>query len=331
MIRPIADKVLSGGEVTPHEAAALAGVCGPDVHDLLYWANRIRERFCGDEIHLCSIVNARSGACPEDCIFCAQSARHSANVPAFPMLAPEQIVSAGRDAARRGAVCVGIVTSGPDPGSERDLQTVCEAAAELSATGAINVCTSLGHLTVDQARRLAVAGVQRIHHNVETSRRFFPSICTTHGYEDRVRTVRAAKAAGLEVCSGGIFGLGESWTDRVEMALELRELDVCSVPINFLNPIPGTPCEHNELLAPLDCLKIIALFRFVLPRKLIKTAGGRERNLRDLQSWMYYAGANGTMTGNYLTTAGRAPEEDLQMIADLGLRPQRHSGRRTSK
>jgi biotin synthase len=241
------------------------------------------------------------------------------------MAATEEIVSSGRDAAARGAGCFGIVTSGPDPGGDADLDAVCGAARELSKH--LDVCASLGRLTAGQVKRLADAGVRRIHHNLETARSFFSRVCTTHSYDDRIETVRAVTSAGVEACCGGLMGLGETWRQRVELALELRELGVGSVPINFLNPIPGTPCERAEPITPLDALKIIALFRFVLPRAAIKTAGGRERTLRDLQAWMFYAGANSTMIGNYLTTPGRPPEEDLRLIADLGLRVARRPER----
>ena len=318
-ITAIAAKILDGGEATAQDARALAAVEGRGIYDLLYWANRIRERFCGDRIHLCSIVNARSGACSEDCIFCSQSAMHSTDVPVHAMIDKDEIVSAGTDAASQGAHHFGIVTSGPGPGGDENLTSLCFAAQELTGQGEVSVCVSLGSLTPGQVAKLAAAGVKRIHHNVETSRAFFPKICTTHSYDDRIETVRAVKAAGLDICCGGILGLGEGWQDRIDLALELRELGVDSVPVNFLNPVAGTPCEKNEPIRAMDCLKIIALFRFILPDKTIKAAGGRERNLRSLQSWMFYAGANGTLIGNYLTTMGRPAEEDVLMIEDLGL------------
>jgi biotin synthase len=178
---------------------------------------------------------------------------------------------------------------------------------------------SLGTLTAEQARRLAAAGVRNYNHNLETSRRFFPQVVSTHGYDERIATVKAAHAAGMRVCCGGIIGLGESLADRVELALTLRELPVESVPLNFLNPIPGTPFEHNPPLAPLEALQTVAMFRFVLPERQIKIAGGRESCLRDLQSWMFYAGADSCMVGNYLTTRGRDLAADMRMLADLDL------------
>ena len=302
-IARIAGRVLGGADASPDDAQMLAEAVGPDLFDMLYWANSIREQTCHNEIHVCSIVNARSGACPEDCIFCSQSVHHQTDAPVYPMIPAGQIVVASREAADRGAGHFGIVTSGTDPGG--DLAAVCNAAREIANAGGPAVCVSIGRLSPDDARKLRDAGVRRVHHNLETS---------------RLETVRAVKAAGLQICCGALFGLGESWQDRIDVALELRGLDVDSVPINFLNPYPGTPCEGRDPIAPMDCLKIIALFRFLMPHKQIKVAGGRERNLRELQAWMYYAGASGTLIGNYLTTLGRPPEEDLQLIADLGLK-----------
>lgn len=318
-ISRIAQIALDGGDVGRDDAVVLAEASGADVYDVLYWANRIRERYCGDEIHLCSVVNARSGACSEDCGFCAQSAHCEADTDVYPMMSAERIKAAAREAEGFSANNFGIVTSGCDPGSTGDFDTIREVVESL-ARGDMKVCASLGRLTVEEAIELKAAGIRRLHHNLETSRAFFPNVCTTHTYDDRVETIKAVKAAGLRVCSGGIMGLGEGWSDRIDMALDLRELDVDSIPVNFLNPVVGTAFEHNEPLPPMECLKIIALYRFILPTKLIKTAGGRERNLRDMQSWMYYAGANGTLIGNYLTTIGRSPEDDLRLIADLGLR-----------
>ena len=219
-----------------------------------------------------------------------------------------------------GADRFGIVTSGESAcRNQRDFEAICAAAKEIQASGCVNACVSIGKLAPGDVEKLGAAGVRRIHHNLETSGRFFPEICTTHSHADRVDTVRNVKAAGIETCCGGIFGLGETWEDRVDMALELRGLGVDSVPINFLNPVPGTPLGGRPLLPPTEALRIIALYRFLLPDKEIKVCGGREMTLRDLQSWMFRAGASGTMIGDYLTTKGRSPADDLRMIADLGL------------
>ena len=313
--------VLAGRALDARDAAQLVAQSESDPYDLLHSANRVRQHFRGNEVRLCSIINARSGACSEDCTFCAQSARHKTGVAVYPLAGTEKIVAAGKACAEAGAFCFGIVTSGRGPGVERDLESIRGAIAQLKG---VESCASLGTLTPQMAAALKAAGLRRYNHNLETARSFFPSICTTHTYDDRVATVRVAKAAGLQACCGGIFGLGEGWQHRIEMALDLRELDADTIPINFLNPIPGTKLESRLPLPPMEALRIIALYRFLLPEKDIKTSGGRERCLGDLQSWMFYAGANGTLIGNYLTTVGRPAEQDLQMIRALGLVP--HAG-----
>jgi len=323
----MADDVLSGAPVGRGEALWLAAEA--DFETLLFHADRVRGHFCGNAVHLCAIVNAKSGACSEDCAFCSQSARHRTDASVYPLLAKAAIVAAAHDGAAAGADRFGIVTSGESTcRNRRDFAVICEAADEIEARGDIRACCSIGSLGADDAARLFAAGVRRIHHNLETSARFYPQICTTHSHESRVETVRTAKAAGLEVCCGGLFGLGETWEDRVDLALHLRELDVDSVPINFLNPVAGTPLGDRPLLAPREALRVVAVYRFLLPTREIKVCGGREVTLRDLQSWMFRAGASGTMVGNYLTTTGRPAAADLQMLRDLGLVPR--SGARSS-
>lgn len=322
MLNPLVDsvgkRVLEGGEATFEEALALIALEGEDLHDLFLAARKVCRRFMGPEVFFCSIVNAKSGLCPEDCAFCAQSVHASADVETFPMRGPDFILEQAQAAAAAGADEFSIVSSGKAP-NRRDLDAVCEALDRLQAQNPLVRCASLGILTEEKAARLKAAGLQSYHHNLETSRRFFPQICSTHGYEESVETVRTAKRHGFSVCCGGIFGMGETDADRVELAFTLKELDVDSVPLNFLNPISGTRLEGRPLLAPLKVLAIIAVYRLVLPRKNILVCGGREVNLRDLQPLMFLAGANGTMLGNYLTTEGRAPQEDLRMISDLGL------------
>jgi len=314
----IAERALAGGEVSRANALWLAR--DAELEGLLFHANRLRERFHGNAVHLCSIINARSGACPEDCKFCSQSAHHRTSVDVHPLVSQDKMVDAARAAAEIGADSFGIVTSGESACRDRDdFDAICSAAKEISGSTGATACVSIGTLSPDDARQLAEAGIRRINHNLETSARFFPEICSTHSHADRAATVRNAKAAGLEVCCGGIFGLGETWEDRVDLALQLRGLGVDAIPINFLNPIPGTPLEGRPLLEPREALRIIAVYRFAHPAKEIKVCGGREMTLRDLQSWMFRAGASGTMLGNYLTTAGRSAEDDLRMLADLGL------------
>jgi len=317
----LADAAIAGRELDASDAAELVELSEGQPFDLFHEANRIRERVKGRAVRLCSIINARSGACSEDCSFCAQSARYRTGVAVYPLVEPGRIARAAEAGASAGASAFGIVTSGRGP--DRDLARICEAVAEIARRhgGSLECCASLGSLTEQSAAALKAAGLVRYHHNLETARSFFPRVCSTHSYDDRVRTLCAAKAAGLQVCSGGIFGLGEQWPHRIEMAIELRALGVGRVPINFLNPIPGTPLEGAEPLAPLEGLRIIAIYRFLLPKADIMVAGGRQRCLGDLQSWVFYAGANAMMIGNYLTTAGRPPEDDLRMIRALGLQP----------
>jgi len=316
IIDKLEQAALAGRQLDATDAAALVSASETQPFDLFHSANRIREHHKGNAVRLCSIINARSGACSEDCRFCAQSARHSTGVATYPLVSADRILEAGDASRKMGASCFAIVTSGRGPGSDRDFTAICATAARITG---VEACASLGSLTPEKAAALKAAGVTRYNHNVETARSFYPSICTTHSFDDRVATVKAAKTAGMRVCCGGIFGLGENWRHRIEMALELREMDVDTVPINFLNPIAGTKLADQAMLPPLEALRIIALFRFLLPQKNIKTAGGRERCLGDFQSWMFYAGANGTLIGNYLTTKGRPAEEDRKMIRELGL------------
>ena len=319
-IRQFEEAVLSCSPLDGRDAARLVELSEAEPWELFHSANRIRERFKGKTISLCSIVNARSGACSEDCAFCSQSAGHKTGVPAYGLLSAEKMLDAARAAAASGSDCFGIVTSGKGPGSEKDISTIRETIRSIDF---VEACASLGTLTPQDAAGLRAAGLARYHHNLETARSFFPEICTTHSYDSRVATVKAAKAAGLATCCGGIFGLGESWAQRIEMAMELRGLGVESVPINFLNPVQGTRLGHLKPLPALEGLRIIALYRFLLPDSDLKVAGGRAPCLGDLQSWMFYAGANSLMIGHYLTTPGRSVQDDLKMIRDLGLVPGR--------
>jgi biotin synthase len=317
-ISQLAQKVLDGCQIDYAEAQRLAEA-GDSLEDLLYAANRIRKYYRGNEVDFCSIINAKSGSCSEDCKFCAQSAHYHTAMQEHPLLEGERLLQGARAAQAAGACRYGIVTSGRGIG-RTELERICAALGQIGQQTDIPRCASLGRLTPQMVERLKAVGLSRYHHNLETSARFFPNICSTHSYQERLDTVRLVKQAGLEVCCGGIFGLGEGMDDRLELAFTLRELGVDSVPLNFLVPIQGTPLQDRPLLQPREILKIIALFRFILPDKDIKVCGGREACLRDLQSWIYYAGANGGMLGNYLTTLGRPAEEDLQMVRDLGLR-----------
>ena len=310
------------GRLGEDEALAVLTDRSLELSSLLAITDRLRRAHSGNRVRLCSIVNARSGACAEDCAFCAQSSRHRTQIAKYPLLSSEKLTEAAVEAERSGAGEFSIVTSGRALDSERQITIVESALSRIcSSCNGIQRCASLGRVEPHVLERLKDSGLDCFHHNLEACRSFFPKICTTHSYEDRVEMVRRVKAAGLRVCSGGIFGMGENPAQRVALARELADLDVDSVPLNFLNPIQGTPLEGADNLTPLDCLRIIAMFRMVLPEKDIIVCGGRELNLRDLQPMIFASGANGILIGNYLTTEGRSARDDLQMLKDLGLEP----------
>jgi biotin synthase len=321
-------RVLADHHVTREEATWLFNLeSSADIFDLMAWANRIREQFKGNKIHLCSIVNAKAGGCLEDCKFCAQSAFYKTAAPRHGFIAPEPMLEAAEEAHRNGVTGLGIVAAWKGLEEGPLLGVVCERIRDLARTGKVRPDASLGTLNSQQvADRLREAGLECYNHNLETSRRFFPQQCSTHTYDDRLRTIRFLKHAGIMICSGGLLGLGETREDRCELAFALREAGADIVPINILNPIPGTPFETNVPLSPLEVLKSIACFRFILPRQEIMIAGGRTVNLRDLQCMIFPAGASALMVGNYLTTLNQPVEKDLQMLKDLGLdsTPQRH-------
>lgn len=309
-------KALADEALSPREGEKVLTAGGADLSMVMAGAHRVKERFLENRIDLCSIINAKSGRCSENCAFCAQSAHHKTEVPTYGLKSIEEILSGAKRAEDEGSHCFGIVTSGTRVSPGEELERILEALRRIGEETSIEPSASLGILDRETAGLLKDAGCATYHHNLETARSYFPEICTTHSYEDDVETVRVAKQAGMKVCCGGIFGLGESPEQRFEMALTLKELDVDSVPLNFLNPIEGTPLEGNRNLTPMDCLRIIALYRYMLPKKRISVCGGRESNLRDFQSWIFMAGASGTMVGNYLTTSGRDRETDLQMFND---------------
>ncbi len=293
-----------------------------DIFELLAWANRIRERFKGNKIYLCTIVNVKAGGCPEDCRFCAQSAAYATSSPRHGLVDPQEVLAAADEAKANGVAALGIVAAWRGLTEGPVLDQVCDQLAELRQGGQVRRDASLGMISSPKvAQRLKQAGLECYNHNLETSRRFFPQVCTTHTYDDRVRTLRYLKQAGIKTCSGGILGMGESREDRCDLAFALKELGVHIVPMNFLNPIAGTPLGQQQHLTPLEILKSIACFRFILPRHEISIAGGRTLNLRDTQSLIFMAGASALLVGNYLTTPNQPVEKDLQMLADLGLEP----------
>ena len=323
-IGELARRVLEGGLLGRDEALSLVNRGRDDPQELFYWAHRIRAARFGKDVKLCAIIAGRLGGCGEDCRWCAQSARQAlAGQAEGPKYAdPQTILSAAERAASNLAATFGIVNSGRRP-TLKEFQDVLEALRLVRASlgGAIGLCASLGELDDDQACQLAQAGVQCYNHNLETSRRLYPQLVSTHSYDDRLRTLAAAREAGLKLCCGGIFGMGETWEDRLDLALLLRdEVRPAVVPLNFLHPIAGTLLEGAKPLDPMEILQTIAVFRFLLPDADLLIAGGREANLRDLQSWMFYAGATSAIVGDYLTTRGRAAQDDLRMISDLGLR-----------
>jgi biotin synthase len=316
-------RVLDGGSITRDEALELFHVDGAaDIFDLISWANRIRERFKGNKIHLCSIVNAKAGACSENCSFCAQSSFYQTGSPRYGFVEPEPVLEAAEEANKHGVTAVGLVAAWKGLNEGPMLDEVCDRIRELAATGKTRPDASLGVIKSQKvADRLKAAGLECYGHNLETSRRFFPSQCSTHSYDDRIETIGYLKKAGIKICSGGIIGMGETREDRCELAFALREVGAHVVPINILNPIPGTPFANVPPLPPMEILKTIACFRFILPRKEIMIAGGRTMNLRDMQSMVFTAGASALMVGNYLTTLNQPVEKDLQMLKDLGLDP----------
>jgi len=313
-------RVLANERLSRPDALTLSAAGREGLHELLYWAHRVREAHFGREVTFCSIGAGKLGGCGEDCKWCAQSARYptAAHQPSERASA-DALARAAREAGRAGAAHFGMVNSGRRP-SPADLATLEQAATAIRGDGILTPCASVGELDAAAAARLTAAGVRHYNHNLETSRRFYAEMVTTHTYDDRLATLAVAREAGMTLCCGGIFGLGETWEDRIDLALTLRdEVRPAVTPLNFLDPIPGTPLADTHDLTPAECLRIIAVFRLLLPEVDLKVAGGRQVNLRQLQGWMYYAGATSCLVGSYLTTCGRDVEADRQLVADLGL------------
>jgi biotin synthase len=317
VLEEITRKIIEGESITPEESEEI--ISTTPIHVLFNLATTLREHFRGKRVDLCSIVNAKSGACPEDCSYCAQSARHKTELKQYPLLPKEEILEHAKKALDSGAKRFCIVTSGKKVNRE-ELKRIAEAISEIRVMGLLP-CATLGLLDEEELILLKEAGLYRYHHNIETSKRFFSNICTTHTYEEKVRTIKAAKRVGLSTCSGGIFGLGEDWSDRVEMAFTLRQLGVDSVPLNFLIPIKGTPLEDMEPLHPFEALRIVSLFRIVMPEREIRICGGRLQTLGHFNSMAFLAGADGLLIGNYLTQKGCSVEDDLEIIRVYGLQP----------
>ena len=304
--------------LTRAEVDAIAALPLDHLPDLVALAHKVRLAYCGPEVELESLINAKSGACPEDCAFCSQSARHSTDVDVYAFLDLDEVLHAAKATKEAGATqfCIVVAVRGP---SERLLDKVIEAVDVVHAETGLEVACSLGLLTPDQAARLAAAGVKRYNHNLEACREVFPQICTTHSYDDRVQTAQLAIDAGMELCCGGILGMGETLSQRIDFAFELAALDPCEVPINLLDPRPGTPLADQTTLSPREALQAIALFRLIMPAAWLRLAGGREKVLGELQAMGLLAGANALIIGNYLTTTGRSAEEDHALLDALGM------------
>lgn len=320
-IHQLKDRVLEGYLVTREDAAKLLSISiekEEELKELLQAANEIREKFCGNFFNLCTILNAKSGRCSENCRYCAQSAHFKTNADVYPLVSKEVALEAAKEVEVEGAHRFSLVTSGRGlQGKEEELDKLQEIYRYLKENTDLDLCASHGICSKEALQKLKDSGVKTYHHNLESSRRFYPTICTSHTFDDRVNTVKYAHEVGLQVCSGGIFGLGETEEDRIDMAFDLRELRVHSVPINILTPIPGTPLENNKEIDPKELLKDIAIYRFILPKVSIRYAGGRVK-LGEYAKLGLEGGVNSALTGNFLTTTGNTIESDKKMIKELG-------------
>lgn len=317
----ISNEIIKGRVISPKEALELINTSDTKTIELLAGANNIRQAFKGNKVKLCAIINAKSGKCSENCSFCAQSGHYKTQAEVFPLVSTDEMVKAAKAAQNNmKATCFSIVTSGKASQSDQELSTIGAALKTINNDTKLNRCVSMGTLSRAAIKALKDNGLKRIHHNLETAESFFNEVCTTHTFKERLETIKNAKLEGLEVCSGGIFGLGETLAQRIELALTLRDIGVESVPINILNPVEGTPAATNHHpMKPLEVLRLVATYRYILPKADIGLFGGRERSLGTLQPLMFIAGANVTLVGNYLTTHGQEPDKDLQMIEALGL------------
>lgn len=312
----LAHQVLGGHELERAEARTMIRTPDADLLALLHGAYCLRRHYFGDGVQLHVIENAKSGMCTEDCAYCSQSSSATTETPVHPMLDEDRLVQDAERARSAGAVRYCLVASGRGP-AEAEVDRLCSVVRRIKGTMDIQVCTSLGLLTPAQAARLAAAGVNRYNHNLETSAAFYGNICTTHTWQQRMETIRTARTAGMEICCGGLVGMGESDEDRVDLAFDLREVHADSIPVNFLDPRPGTELEGRPRMSPREALKVLAMFRFVHPATELRIAGGREAVLRSMQPLALYA-ANSMFTEGYLTTPGQGSERDLAMLADAG-------------
>ena len=312
----LASAVLAGQFTTREQALAILTTTDDELLDVIAGAFKIRHQYFGKTVQLYFLMNAKSGLCPEDCNYCSQSKISDAPIPKYNILSRDKLLDGARIAAERKSKTYCIVISGRAP-NEREMNAVETIVPMIKEKYGLNICACLGLLDEDQAKRLKAAGVDKVNHNLNTSREYYSSICTTHTFDDRVETLKNVRKAGMELCSGGIIGMGEKHEDIVQMAFELNELSVESIPLNFLHSIDGTPLERKEYLNPRDCLRALCMFRYVNPKSELRIAGGRERHLRTLQPLGLYV-ANSIFVGDYLTTQGQPPQQDYEMIADMG-------------
>jgi biotin synthase len=319
------DSIIStalSGEGIDREQALLVGTLDREELEYLFeGTDKIRRAFKNDDVKICSIVNAKSGKCPEDCGFCAQSSKFETDSPEYGLMDPQQILKAAKEAEAFGSNEFSIVTSGTAIEDRKELDTLIEAIKLIKSETKLETCCSLGLMNVEHLKELKEAGLDRLHHNLETAQSHFEKIVSTHTYEQEVSAVRNAQEVGLQVCVGGIFGMGETYDQRVEMALDIRDLKTQSFPINFLKPVEGTDLENLDYIDTYEALRTIALLRLVLPKMDLFVCGGREEVLQNDQEKLFAAGANGILGGNYLTTKGQDPSRDIEMIEGLGLKP----------
>lgn len=312
-VETLGNEILEGKLITGQEAMELYN---QPLEKLCQKADELRRHFCSNGFDICTIINGKSGRCSENCRFCAQSAYNHTNAAEYPLLSAEEIVAQAKLNHQQGVLRYSIVTSGKRL-SDDEVDKMCEVVRKIREETGISVCISFGLLNEGQYRKLKKAGVARVHNNLETSRRNFPNICTTHTFDDKINAIRAAQAAGLSVCSGGIMGLGEAPEDRIDMALTLRELGIKSIPVNILNPIPGTTMGQNKRLTLEDMRRIVAVYRFILPDASIRLAGGRGL-LEDKGKSCFISGANAAISGDMLTTAGITVDTDMMLLKELG-------------
>jgi len=316
MIKKLADKIINENyHINKQEALKLIN---ENLEELTFYAEKIKEKFCGKQFDICSIINGKSGKCTENCKYCAQSAHYKTNIKEYPLLETEQIFKEAKHNADKNVKRFAIVTSGKKL-TDEEIASACKTYEKIKKECKIMLCASMGLLTEQQFIKLKNAGVSRYHCNLETSRKFFPNICTTHTYDDKIKTIITAQKAGLEICSGGIFGLGETFEDRTDMFFDLYNLGIKSVPINVLNPIKNTPLQNNKILSQEEINRTVAIARFILPDAFLRLAGGRLL-FKDKGVSMFSCGANATITGDMLTTSGTLIEEDFNTIKQFGFK-----------